>query len=50
MLYFSQMINLGKKKERLFDASFEAWDYGPVIADLYHKLKAFGVKTCFKYF
>lgn len=42
-LYIAHMIYLGENDgEPLLNESFEAWDYGPVIPSLYHKLKIFG--------
>ena len=28
--------------QKLVDEAFEAWEYGPVVADVYNKLRAFG--------
>jgi len=42
VLYISNMIWLGENGTPLIDAEFEAWDYGPVVAEVYHKLKCFG--------
>ena len=43
MLYLVQVFHMGREDgSPLFDASFEAWDYGPVIPDIYHSAKRFG--------
>jgi uncharacterized phage-associated protein len=43
VIYMAQMIHLGRYDGvRLVDADFEAWDYGPVEPNLYHKVKMFG--------
>jgi uncharacterized phage-associated protein len=44
ILYLGQMVHLGRNGTRLFDAGFEAWDYGPVIPQLYSMAKPFGDK------
>ena len=43
VIYFCHMFYLGANNGKpLIDESFEAWDYGPVLPSLYHKLKMFG--------
>ena len=42
LLYLSHMIYLGSHGKPLISGSFEAWAYGPVHPDLYHKAKIFG--------
>ena len=42
MLYIAHMFHLGRHKTPLVDGYFEAWDYGPVHPNLYHRLKIFG--------
>ena len=43
MLYLAQMGYMAENNGTpLVAAHFEAWDNGPIIPDLYHKLKAFG--------
>jgi len=44
ILYIAQMAYLGEVGARLINATFEAWDYGPVIPSLYHRVKVFGDK------
>lgn len=43
-LYLAQMLWIGLKEEPLFGDSIEAWDYGPVVPAVYHKLKPYGAK------
>ena len=42
ILYIAHMIYLGNENEPLIIESFEAWDYGPVIPELYQHVKGFG--------
>lgn len=43
MLYLAQMMFMGKNNgERLLNGTFEAWDYGPVLPDVYREAKAYG--------
>lgn len=44
MLYIAQVIYLGQTGHHLFRGGFQAWDYGPVEPDVYHKFKFFGDK------
>jgi uncharacterized phage-associated protein len=42
ILYLAYMYYLGNKGERLTDAFFEAWDYGPVEPSVYQRVRMFG--------
>lgn len=42
IIYLLHMFYTGTKKKMLVAEQFEAWDHGPVIPELYHKLKGFG--------
>jgi uncharacterized phage-associated protein len=42
LLYFAQGHALERFGKPLFSASFEAWDYGPVVPEIYHKYKYCG--------
>ncbi|OHV26948.1 DUF4065 domain-containing protein [Rhizobium sp. RMa-01] len=45
LLYLAQMFHMGRTDgQRLFDGTFEAWDYGPVEPTLYHRAKMFGAE------
>ena len=41
MMYLIHMFYLGKNGNPLIEEEFEAWDYGPVVPILYHKVKTF---------
>lgn len=49
LIYLAHMFHMGRHDgEPLVHGSFEAWDYGPVHPELYHKAKVYGsapVKT-----
>ena len=42
LLYFVQGFFLCLKDEPCFTEKIEAWDFGPVVPDVYHKYKIFG--------
>lgn len=43
IIYLAHMFYLGRTKgEPLVMGNFEAWNYGPVHPDLYHRVKIFG--------
>lgn len=42
ILYIAHMYHLGNHDSPLVQGLFEAWDYGPVHPDLYHRAKVFG--------
>lgn len=42
ILYFLQGEHLAKMGEPLFDADFEAWQYGPVVRNVYSKYCGYG--------
>jgi uncharacterized phage-associated protein len=43
MLYLAQMVYMGEHEgEPLFTGTFEAWDWGPVLPELYRRVRAFG--------
>ena len=44
MLYLCHMFFLGDKEEPLIQGDFEAWNYGPVHPQLYHRLKRYDDK------
>jgi len=45
LLYLSHMVHSGRGRGRLASNPFQAWDYGPVEPELYHKLKAYGASA-----
>ena len=43
LLYLAQMVYMGRSGgQRLADAHFEAWDYGPVEPTVHRKVRMFG--------
>ena len=44
ILYIAHIYHLGHTDEPLIPECFEAWDLGPVVPNVYHKLKVFGSK------
>lgn len=42
IIYLAHMVYLGRTNKDLVDEQFEAWDYGPVLPELYQKIKYFG--------
>ena len=44
ILYFSQAYYLAKLDKPLFAEKLEAWEYGPVVPEIYRKLKRYGSK------
>ena len=42
LLYFAQMVSLGRDGRAIFKDDFEAWALGPVNRDLYHEAKKYG--------
>ncbi|MBO6827169.1 MAG: DUF4065 domain-containing protein [Sneathiella sp.] len=42
LLYLAHLMYLGRTGKPLICDQFEAWEYGPVVPSLYHKVKIFG--------
>jgi len=42
LIYFAHGMRLAEKGEPLVMNSFEAWEYGPVIRDIYTRYKKYG--------
>lgn len=42
LLYYCQGFYYAKFKEKLFEDKIFAWQYGPVVKDVYHNFKQFG--------
>ena len=42
ILYFIQAEFLISKGEPCFNETIEAWDFGPVVPDVYHRYKVYG--------
>ncbi len=49
MLYFAQVEHLKKFKAPLFDDPIEAWQYGPVVREIYEWLKGCGAYQISKF-
>lgn len=45
ILYFAQVYFLAKIGKPLFADPIEAWEFGPVVPNVYHKLKKHGSKA-----
>lgn len=43
LLYISHLILMGAYNNKLVEESFEAWNLGPVLPCVYHRLKIFGI-------
>lgn len=42
LLYYAQGFSLALYDRPLFSEDISAWEHGPVVTDLYHRLKTFG--------
>lgn len=42
IIYIAEMLHLGRTGAPLLKDEWQAWDYGPVQPDLYHKAKVYG--------
>jgi uncharacterized phage-associated protein len=42
LVYIANLLHVAEFKKNLVKEPFQAWDYGPVIPSLYHKLKEYG--------
>lgn len=40
--FIAEMLHLGRHDAPLIDEQWQAWSYGPVQPDLYHRAKVFG--------
>lgn len=45
LLYYAQGFSLAKLGAPIFEDDIQAWDYGPVIPDVYHAFKCCGKKS-----
>ncbi len=45
ILYFIQMEFIIEKNKKCFDDEIQAWDYGPVVPNVYHVFKRFGASN-----
>lgn len=44
ILYLAHMYHLGLNDAPLISGHFEAWDYGPVQPEIYHRVKIYGAE------
>lgn len=44
LIFYSHAWHLAYKNSPLFEADFEAWPWGPVVADVYSQTKSYGRK------
>lgn len=42
LLFYTQAVSLVKHNSPAFDDAIEAWDYGPVVRDIYDNYKKYG--------
>ncbi|WP_040619107.1 Panacea domain-containing protein [Rhodovulum sp. PH10] len=42
ILYIAHMFHLAMTGKPLINEEFEAWDYGPVVPEVYRRVRAFG--------
>ena len=42
LIYIASLLHIRRFGKSLVRESFQAWEYGPVISTLYHKLKQYG--------
>jgi uncharacterized phage-associated protein len=49
LLYFVYKKHLKDTDQKLFDERFQVWEYGPVLASVYHAFKRYGPKPITEY-
>ena len=49
VLYFVQAAFLSTRHYPCFEEDFEAWDFGPVVPEIYHEYKIFGLSFIFSF-
>lgn len=45
LLFYTQAVSLYRSGGPAFPERIEAWDYGPVVPNVYHKYKGWGFET-----
>ena len=45
LLYYVQGFNLAIFEEKLFEENISAWQYGPVVPNVYHEFKGYGYNS-----